>query len=87
MHLFEVTNGYLGESYVRVYVWAADEATALLLAKETYQARDSDSNFQYTQKPATYWENLKCVRLFSAGDTPFCTLPDDSGWETEKIRH
>lgn len=29
MTLFEITNGYIGESYVRAYAWAGSEADAL----------------------------------------------------------
>ena len=38
MKLFEITNGWMGESYVRVYVIAESEAQALALAREKYKA-------------------------------------------------
>ncbi len=80
MHLFEVTNGYTGESYVRVYVWAENEETALALAQQTYQLHAG----QHGEK---YWSTLHSTKLFSQGDGPFCTLPDDAGWETAELKH
>ncbi len=38
MNLCEVTNGWFGESYVRVYVVAPNESKALDLAREKYRA-------------------------------------------------
>ncbi len=37
-HLYDVTNGWTGESSTRVYVWAPDEARALDLARAAYEA-------------------------------------------------
>jgi hypothetical protein len=40
--LWECTNGFIGESYVRCYVWAPDEQTALSMLpgpKEILKAR------------------------------------------------
>lgn len=80
MYLFEVTNGFIGESYIRVYVWADSEEAALAFARQTYQ--DNAKNYG-----EHYWSNLHCRKLFSQTDSSFCTLPDDAGWETEKIQH
>ncbi len=77
MKLFEATNEYYGESYVRAYVWASDEAEALALARKAFEA-------SARKKPAydkRYWENVEVEELFAVDSTPFCTNPSDSGWE------
>ncbi len=74
MNLYEVENGWIGESYVRCYVWAPDEATALMLATAAYQ-----SHWQGKDDPA-YAQNLRITRLFSADAAPFSTVPSGSGW-------
>ena len=80
MYLFEVTNGYTGESYVRVYVWAENEESALVLARQS----NKENAGTYSEK---YWSTLRCTKLFSEHDSSFCTLPDDAGWETEDVKH
>lgn len=72
MHLYEVTNGWIGESYVRVYAWADDEVTALAMARAAY-ARDRPDSV----------ERLIITHLFSATDNSFVTDPSDSGWGTD----
>lgn len=69
MNLYEITNGYLGESYVRVYVWAADEEQALSLAEHKYKAAGYRA---YAPKHVEL--------LFSQEAEPFCTIPSDCGF-------
>lgn len=39
MHLYEATNGWMGESYTRCYVWAENEILARELAIQAFQKR------------------------------------------------
>jgi len=67
MNLYEVRNGYMGESYVRVYVWCEGIDVAREMASkidEKWQAADE----------------LEVEFLFSEHSVPFITLPSDSGW-------
>lgn len=75
MNLYEVTNGWTGESYVRCYVWAEDEAAALELAGQSFR-----QHRQAKEHPSVY-EDLQIEKLFSADDPPFATAVSDSGWE------
>jgi hypothetical protein len=52
MKLYEVTNGYIGESYVRCLVVAANEERALELAAKRYKEGGEGH-------PKNYWEMLK----------------------------
>lgn len=69
MSLYDATNGYTGESYVRVYVWASSETEARKLADAAFAASK-------TPGPTT---GLRL--LMRAGAAPFATTPDDAGWE------
>lgn len=75
MTLYEVTNGYLGQSYIRVYVWCEDETTAIDMARESFKSDDG-----YDE---TYYNKLRCVKLFSGDSKPFSTLPSGDGWEVK----
>lgn len=75
--LYECTNGYMGTSYVRVYVWADSDEHARALAlvafgtdRETRPWRDSES----------YVRIDECRKLFDASAEPFVTTPNDEGW-------
>ena len=70
MKLFEITNGWTGESYIRVYVWAGSEHQAVSMANTRlgYAYRDSD---------------LQVTELFDASAGPFVTAPSDCGWEVD----
>lgn len=61
MKLYEVTNGYGGDSYVRVYVIAESKERALELAKEKYLSGSKG----YAD---TYYKNLR-AELFSDDTT------------------
>ncbi len=68
--LYECTNGWCGEAYLRVYVWAPDDETAVRMAKEAFIA-----------KSEKYRDNEVVARLlFRADAEPFATVPDDAGW-------
>jgi len=69
MNLYEITNGYTGESYVRVYAWASSEKRALELAKES---------FGIANRLKT--KDLEIKLLFSASYPEFCTRPSDDGF-------
>lgn len=69
MSLYEITNGYVGTSYVRVYAWAPSEERALELAKESFGADDRLKS-----------KALEVKLLFSASYPEFCTRPSDDGF-------
>ena len=52
MKLYEVTNGYIGSSYVRVLVIAKDEERAVELAREQYKKEFDKSSFYYKRLEA-----------------------------------
>lgn len=74
MNLYEITNGWMGCSYVRQYAWAESEQQAKELA---YAAQ---TNGPRAPKQPVSQSELK-VRLLMAGAAePFATAPDDEGW-------
>lgn len=75
MNYYEVTNGYTGESYVRVYVWCADEETALRMAAESFRAHRATEVVR--RRGDDYWTNLTVKLLFSSDAAPFATEPSD----------
>lgn len=87
--LYEVTNGWMGESYVRVYVWAADEKQARELACVAYE-REVRGGTPYRPETPEELErrvedrvkNLEVTLLFRADAEPFSTVPSSDGWET-----
>lgn len=70
MNLYEIANGWIGESYVRTYVWAHDEAEARILAAEAFESRQEGSS-----------EDMRVTFCFSSDAQPFASVPSDSGWE------
>jgi hypothetical protein len=74
--LWEVENGYMGESYMRCYAWAATEEEALRLAREQFQQAP-----QGRSDGEEYWSDLSARCLFPADAKPFVTKPSGSGWE------
>ena len=68
--LYEITNGWTGCSYVRLYVWADDPAEAHELAWEKYQEQYPDSEI----------EKLQMVKLFDSNRESFATEPNDEGF-------
>ena len=69
MNLYEITNGYVGESYVRVYVWAEDEEQAFSLAEPKFDEKGYE-----TSTP------LSIKFLFAQDEKPFSTIPSDDGF-------
>lgn len=69
MNFYEITNGIVGESYVRAYAWAISEERALELAKESF-----GTNEYFKER------ELKVKLLFSASYPEFCTRPSDEGF-------
>lgn len=65
MILYEATNGYYGQSYVRCYVLAHDEEEALRLAAERNPGFDRE------------W---KLEQLLTSDSEPFATIESDTGW-------
>lgn len=74
MHLYEATNGWMGESYTRCYVWAENEILARELAIQAFQKRS-----EYASNPL-FSEISSIFRLFSASDPSFVTKVSDSGF-------
>lgn len=69
MNLYEVLNGYMGESYVRVYIWTDTEESARDMALQAFSSKGYEAGTLHVEK------------LFSQDDKPFATLPSDSGWD------
>ncbi|MBI4738995.1 hypothetical protein HY772_05555 [Candidatus Woesearchaeota archaeon] len=65
MNLYEIRNGSVGESYVRVYCWAKSEEQALELGRKKFVGSSE----------------LDIKLLFSESDDEFCTEPSDSGFD------
>ena len=66
MQLYEATNGYIGESYVRLYVWAKSQERATELAREKFKNGK---------------DQIVLELLFSSDTSEFCTDVSDNGWE------
>lgn len=69
MNLYRVTNGYIGESYVRVLIIAKNEERALELAKEKFKS-ESDNYGE------AYYSNLKAELLGSAEKELICEIEE-----------
>jgi len=78
MTLYEVTNGWMGESYVRAYAWADSKEHALSLAREAYRGDCLNA-----ARHKSYALGLKAKPLMTPETPPFCTPVSDCGWETE----
>ena len=74
MNLYVVTNGWTGESYVRVYVVAATEARALELA---------GASFREQEERPRYWQNLYIDLLHTFDGSELVTAASDEGWEVK----
>lgn len=74
--LYEIVNGSIGFSYVRVYVWADNEGQALKLAQSRFQEKYPNDSER--------WENLEIQFLFKADSQDFVTSPSDEGFGMEK---
>jgi hypothetical protein len=72
MNLYEIINSDMGESYVRVYVWAEDEEQAYSLARA-----------KFNEKGYKISTPLSIKFLFSQDEKPFSTIPSDTGFVCE----
>ena len=72
--LYIITNGRMGTSYVRVYVWAETSEEALNIAKA-----------QYNKTRKTTEDALGIEKLFDANAETFSTDPSDEGFSHIKI--
>lgn len=76
--LFEATNGYTGQSYMRCYVWADSEEIALEMATSEFKlgvAAYGDDVFR----------NVRITKLFSSDSDSFVTKPSDDGFDLETL--
>lgn len=71
--LYEATNGWMGESYVRCYVWAESKERAFVLADEAF-ARENPN-----YKPG----NISMRPMLNADSEEFASTPSDSGFEID----
>lgn len=69
MNLYRATNGYMGESYVRVIVVAKNEQRALKLAKEKFKSESK----HYGEK---FYSNLEAEFLGSAEKELVCEIEE-----------
>jgi hypothetical protein len=60
MKLYEITNGYCGNSYVRCLVVAENKEKAVELATPKFKA---ESNNEYNSYPDKYWNNLDAEEI------------------------
>ena len=68
--LYVATNGWVGESYVRAYVWADSEAEAKTLATAAFEKAN----------PKYLSNGIKVEKLFSADAESFASQPSDDGF-------
>lgn len=74
MNIYEITNGFMGESYVKVYVWAFSQEQALEMGSASLRrAAELD---RYGPE---YWQRLRCKLLRVAPSAPMASRPTDSG--------
>lgn len=73
MNLYEVVDGSIGCSYVRVYAWAPNEETAIMMASNK------------TVKGKYPFIPTSCTLLFTEDSEPFSTEPDDEGWRVDSV--
>lgn len=72
MKLYEATNGYIGDGYVRCYVWANNEEEALELATKSYKESGES-------RGENYWKNIQLELIVDSekDKEPFYTDPID----------
>lgn len=76
MQLYEVQNGWMGESIVRAYVWASNRDEAQELATEAFKV----DAVKY-HRTSAYYDKLYFRLLLETDHPSFCTKPSDSGWD------
>lgn len=89
MNLYEVTNGYNGNSYIRCYAWAKDENQALELARKSFKKEaEVEPTLQFPSLfrfSPPYWKRLRIRLLFSQENSPFVSEPCDGGFGLQSI--
>lgn len=69
MNLYRVTNGYMGESYVRVLIVAKTESRARELAREKFKSESE----RYGE---AYYSNLKAELLGNTEEELVCEIEE-----------
>lgn len=74
MKFYEATNGYMGFSYVKCYVWAENEEQAMKLATESYK-----KHAEKYGRGEIYYKNIELQLLVDTEKDfdPFYTDPED----------
>ncbi len=67
MTLYEIGNGHIGESFVRVYVVAENEFDAMLLARHAFSVKYPDSIGKLKITASMECVNGKCSSPSDAG--------------------
>lgn len=81
--LYEVRNGWMGESHVRTYVWVDSEKDAEAFAVQAFEIECDNVGRVGTERVA-YCLVRDVLSLFRETDAAFATTPSDYGWD-EKI--
>ena len=68
MRLFEVTNGYMGESYIRLLVICDTLKRAKDIARPLYKEKYEDNPYKSTK----YWENIEVTELCDDVSKEWC---------------
>jgi len=78
MKLFEVRNGWMGESYSKVFVIAATMARAIEVARDEYKKEAMQVDMLGRRRyPDSYYEDLKAVELCADTAAEWATAPRD----------
>lgn len=77
MKLYEVTNGYIGESYVKVLVIAENEERAKQLAYKRYKKEAGERNKRFKVYSEAYYNNLTIECLCEDVTKEWSTEPRD----------
>ena len=76
MKLWEVTNGFMGNGYIRILIIARTRKRALELASDAFKkdAENSGLNVSYSTQspyPESYWTNLEADLLCGDVDNEY----------------
>ena len=80
MNLYEIENGWCGESYERCYAWTNDEKEALKLAKMSFHKEC------HPDRREDGIANLKIRFLFEGKDKSLVSRWSDNGFDMFKER-
>ncbi len=76
MKLWEVTNGYVGESYTHVLVVAETDTDALAAAARVLKAEADDRRERLGKRNTydeRYWRDLECTLLWDGTAVPWAS--------------